>query len=512
MTQGNYYPIVFEYFENTGTATVKLEWIKPSLTREVVPAKYLSQGNTVIDGAQITTGTITATSMQVGTITAQSGILADASITTATIKDGTITSAKIGSAEIKSVNIASGNITNIHIANATIDYTKINSVDATTITVGRLNGQIISGGTITGDLISGGTITGDKIQANSIDSLQIKSGAITTTELSAGSITSDKIQTGAVTSDTIRAGSITAEHISTVGLDAKIMSVYNSATGETLIGGGYLRVDGLDAGVVQSDNLLQNGLFLTSSSDYGFKRDNPSGEALLGNTQTGIGAHQVWKVDLVSGTVVKKIDIPTKKPFDIGIHPSGNFAYITVQGDDSLVQLDLVQDVLTTSTLKMGMGPGRIGWRAMNMSGMDMKHFMVLNTDPTDMNIPDSLMIIDTPPSSLNGDLYVHHNIVLGNNPYDFVVDDMGMTYITMASEGDIVVVDTTESTSAQWKVKGRIPVSAFGTDNLHSELPSTFGLGEVTGGDASGQYNDSSMGSMSGMSMSMHSRYGLWC
>jgi YVTN family beta-propeller protein len=509
MTQGNYYPIVFEYFENTGSATVKLEWIKPSLAREVVPAKYLSQGNTVIDGAQITTGTITAISMQVGTITAQSGILADASITTATIKDGTITSAKIGSAEIKSVNIASGNITNIHIANATIDYTKINSVDATTITVGKLNGQIISGGTITGDLISGGTITGDKIQANSIDSLQIKSGAITTTELSAGSITSDKIQAGAVTSDTIRAGSITAEHISTVGLDAKIMSVYNSETGETLIGGGYLRVDGLDAGVVQSDNLLQNGLFLASSFDYGFKRANPSGEALLGNTQTGIGSHQVWKIDLVSGTVVKKIDIPAKKPVDVAIHPSGNFAYITVQGDNTMVQLDLVQDVLTSDTKTMGIGPSRAKFVGEILE--DHKHVFVLNNDPDDINVPDSLTVIDTPPDSVNGELYVHHKIAIGNSPYDFVVDANMITYITMASEGHVVVVDSSGHDSALWKVKGVIPITAYGTDNLHGGLDSMFGLNEVTGGDASNQYNDNSMSdsAMSGMGGMSHSDSG---
>jgi YVTN family beta-propeller protein len=507
LTQGQWYPILIEAVEGTGGATAIVKWTKPSLVKEVVPSKYYTQGNTVIDGATITTASITASSMQVGTITAQSGILADASITTATIKDGIITSAKIGTGEIKTANIASGNITNALIADATIQYAKIASVNADTITVGRLNGQLISGGTITGDKISGNSITGDKIVANSIDSLQIKSGAITTTELAGQSITADKIQSGAITSDSIRAGSITADHISTIGLDAQVMQVYNSQTGETLIGGGYLRVDGLDAGVIQSDNLLKNGLFLASSSDYGFKRENPSGEALLGNTATGIGAHQVWKIDLTTGVKVKAIDIPAKKPVDIAIHPTGNFAYITVQGDDTMVQLDLVQDVLTTNTKKMGMGPARIKFVGEELA--DHKHLFVLNSDPMDMNVPDSFIVVDSPPSSVNGDLYIHHKIPLGNEPYDLVLDSNLFTYITMAGDGDVLVIDTSAHDSHLWKVKGRIPISAYGTDNAHGGLDAMFGLNEVTGGDASSQYNASESGQMS-MSMShSHGGYG---
>src|SRR5437764_15135959 len=68
-----------------------------------------------------------------------------------------------------------------------------------------------------------------------------------------------------------------------------------------------------------------------------------------------------------------------------------------------------------------------------------------------------------------------------------------------MGSEGDIVVLDTTSTNSFNWKIKGRIPISAFGTDNLHGDLPSQIGLNEVVGGDSSSQYN----ADMSGMSMS---------
>lgn len=38
---GKRYPIRLEYYENDGVALVKLEWSSPTVSREVIPAKYL---------------------------------------------------------------------------------------------------------------------------------------------------------------------------------------------------------------------------------------------------------------------------------------------------------------------------------------------------------------------------------------------------------------------------------------------------------------------------------------
>ncbi len=38
---GKKYPIVLEYFENGGVASVKLEWSSPTVSRQVIPSKYL---------------------------------------------------------------------------------------------------------------------------------------------------------------------------------------------------------------------------------------------------------------------------------------------------------------------------------------------------------------------------------------------------------------------------------------------------------------------------------------
>jgi hypothetical protein len=503
LSSGNWYTIRLDYYQTTGNASIVLEWKKPSDgTKSLIPAQNLTQAQTIIDGGTILSNSITAASMKVGTITAASGVIADAAITTAMIANGAITSAKIGNAEVKTANIASGNITTALIADAAITNAKIQSLDASKITSGYISASLISAGSITGDKIAAATISGNNIAAGAIDTNQLRAGAVTTGKIAAGAITGDRIAAGTISGDKIEAGTITTYHISTVGLDAQLINVYDSKTGETLIGGGYLRTGGLDVGVVQSDNLCANGMFLVSSSKYGFKRDNPQGEALLGSNTYIPGGSQVWKINASTGAVVNKLDIPARKPVGIDIDENGTYAYVTVQGDNTLVQVDLANFVLTSNKLNLDMGPQVIKWTGDALG--DMKHFFVLNTDPMDMNIPDSLMVIDAPPMSVNGDLYLHHQIPLGNEPYDFVIDTNKYVYITQASQGDIAIIDASPSTSMYWHVIGTIPISAYATDNYHGGLPAQYGLGVAVGGDTSAQYNSSSnMGSMSmGMDM----------
>jgi YVTN family beta-propeller protein len=512
LTANSWNTIRLDFYESTGDAGITLKWTTPTINKSFIPSKYFSVGQTIIDGKQILTGTITANEIKVGSITAESGILADASITTAHIVNGSIVSAHIGNAEIKTAHIATGNITNALIQDASIEHGKIKTLDAGKIVVGFLSGDRIDANTITGTHISGSTITATHIKADAIDSSHIKAGSITATEIAGKAVQAEHLQAGAITGDSIRAGTITSDHISTIGLDAQSMTIYNSTTGETLIGGGYLRVDGLDVGVVRSDNLVANGLFLTASSSYGFKQDNPSVEILLGSKTKPQGGHQLWKIDLTSGSIVSSVDIAGKKPYDIAVDISGNFGYVTVQGDNSLVEIDLVNSVETGKVLKAGINsPARTKFVGHSHELNDKKHLFILNTDSHDHHIPDSLVIVDTPSDTSNNKLYVHHTIPLGNNPYDFTIDDKHMTYITMGKQGDIVSVKTSmhgtskNMGSGDWWIEGRIPISAYGTDNYHGGLPGAYGLKEVTGGDSAFQY----MSSEDGHNDSSHSHGG---
>ena len=54
-------------------------------------------------------------------------------------------------------------------------------------------------------------------------------------------------------------------HLTELVLDGDI-TVYSAETGEVLIGGGFLRVKGLDMGVVTSNNFIANVIL------YGFRR------------------------------------------------------------------------------------------------------------------------------------------------------------------------------------------------------------------------------------------------
>lgn len=63
-------------------------------------------------------------------------------------------------------------------------------------------------------------------------------------------------------------------------LDGDI-TVYSAETGEVLIGGGFLRVKGLDMGVVTSNNFIANGNFAMVSEEFGLRRSN-NNEVFMG--------------------------------------------------------------------------------------------------------------------------------------------------------------------------------------------------------------------------------------
>lgn len=67
------------------------------------------------------------------------------------------------------------------------------------------------------------------------------------------------------------------------------INVYSEETGQVLIGGGYLRVDGLDMGVVTSNNYVGNGNFSMISTEYGIKQKT-AGEVFMGQAQSHGGA------------------------------------------------------------------------------------------------------------------------------------------------------------------------------------------------------------------------------
>lgn len=550
---------------------------------EVIEAVNASIETATIKGAKI--GTLEAESMKAGVITAING-----TFETITIESGRIGELSVDNLKAAVIEAVNASVENIKIKNAmiealtadhikavvidaingrfgsaTIDAAKIGvleagnikagAIDSTHINTQGLNANVIKTGFLSSDRILFGSLKGDHIESGSIETKHLKAGQIdgsvikgdtihgskiiagtlSASNLTAGSITSVEIaaktiQTrnlaaGAVDASVLRAGTISAEHISTVGLDANQIEVFGN-DGQVLIGDGYLRVDGLDVGVVQSDNLVGNGLFLTASSGFGYMRDNPLGEAILGSQSKIEGSHQVWRIDTTTGEHIA-IDTGGTKPVDIVLDSIYEYAYVTLQGTDEVAQIQVsggTQAARTGATLKTGKGPGRMLYTGDKL--MDHKHFFVLNTDPKDVNVPDSLTIMDAPPTSINQDLYVHHMIPLGNTPYDVQLrmtqrettqapgkdnphpgHEMH-TYITQAGQGDIAVLDMSHPNSHDWKVVRNIPIAAHMMDNYHGGLDGRFGLNAAVGGDSSSQYSDAEMAGAPAMNHG-HGGYG---
>lgn len=467
-----------------------------AITADKIKAGAVTAGK--IDAGAVTAGTIAADAIKSGNIEADTITtreLAVDAVEADNIKANAVIAGKVNADVITAREIKAEAIEAEHI--------KAGAVTADAIYAGSVTTEKIAANAITADLIKANVISainlsaqfisGARIEARTIDADRIKAYSITATEIASKTITADNIAAGAITSDKITAGSIDSDHITTGGLNAEIVTVFNPTTGEVLIGGGFLRVDGLDVGVVQSDNLLVNGLFLTASSAYGLWRDNQAGEVILGAQSEAKGGHQVWKINTSTGQKLSAVPIPGKKPFGVAFDGIEKHAYVTVQGDDTIIQIDLANNVITSNMLKSTGTPGRIMYTGKDM--VDHKHFLVMGTDPDDLRVPDPLMIVDAGPTSINSALYMHHVIPMGNSPYDMAMDADHNIYVTMKDEGDIVVLSMHEYNSYKWKVIGRIPIAPFGTDNYHGGLDGEFGLNMAVGGSAAISYQEEASG-----------------
>lgn len=482
-----------------------IEAINANLDQATIDAAIIGQLSAeqieavVIEAVNISSQSATINAAKIGNLNAeqiQAAVIEAININATT---ASIDSAKIG--ELDADNIASNSILARHVKadelnadhiqsrSITADLLMSEVIEARHMQAETIQTQHISTYGLDAEILKSGYISSDRIEVGSLDASVLKAQSIISSNIAAQTIQSSHIQTGGITADNLQAGSINASHITTQGLDAEIVSVYNGRTGETLIGSGYVRVNGLDHGVVQSDNLASNGMFMTASSMFGYKRDNPAGEVIIGSDSDVSGGHEIWKYDLDTGEHVASINVPGKKPAFLAIDYQQKYAYVTVQGDDTMKQVDLEFDTVTEEERPMGKAPTRVKFTG-DLLG-DMKHVFAVNTDKTDAEVPDSFYVLDVPPHSDFEQFYVHHQIPTGNTPYDFVMSERDKkVYITMHDQGHIMVLDVGAFPTYQWRVSEYIPIAPYGTDNYHGGLESGYGLGTAVGGDASAEYN----------------------
>lgn len=169
------------YMDNTGKfylggTSGSLQWNGTAL---VITAQLAGNGSgiTSIDGANITTGTVTATQIAALTITAAQ--IAAGTITAAKIAALTITAAELAADSVTSAKILAGTIVASDIAAATITG---GNIAATTIAAGN-----IVSGTITAAQIAASTITAANMNVANLASISASLGTITAGTVTLGS-------------------------------------------------------------------------------------------------------------------------------------------------------------------------------------------------------------------------------------------------------------------------------------------------------------------------------------
>lgn len=344
LTAGNIQAEVIQAI-NASIETATIESAKISalttdhIKSSVVEAINLNATTAVIDSGKI--GTLTSDHIKSSVVEA-----INLNATTATIdsaKIGVITADNLSADLIQASHISGDDATITRILAGEITGTDIQplQIDAGHIKAGQINTDHISTTGLDANVITTGHLAADRIDVRSITGHHLKFDAVTSWEISSDSVAARHIQADAVSGEVIRAGSITAEHISTGGLDATSMFVYG-ADGETIIGGGYLRVDGMDVGVIQSDNLSQNGNFNIYSDKYGYIRNNTAGETIIGLETNEIGSHQMWAYDLVGSSKQALADAAGAWSITTDTLSSGHYrvAITVIDGNGAVVGAD----------------------------------------------------------------------------------------------------------------------------------------------------------------------------
>jgi hypothetical protein len=159
-----------------------------------------------------------------------------------------------GITAINGANITTGSITATQIAADTITGAKIaaGTITASEIAADTITASLIAAGTITATEIATGTITATQIAAGTITAAKIAAGTITSTQLAADSVTATQINVSDLASVSATMGTLTVNSTLTVsGAGAIGMGATGVATG-TGLWMNTAGITGLNASVVQA--------------------------------------------------------------------------------------------------------------------------------------------------------------------------------------------------------------------------------------------------------------------
>ena len=189
-----------------------IEWADiANLTAAVAEIAQVEIGEAVIDGAQITDGTITNAKIENGAI--DTAKIALGAITTALIATGAVGTAQIADGSITDAKIVSLNADVINAGTLSVDRLLLKGPDGLFVAINATDEGLTSEqlsqeeyqSAISGSVLVARSVTADKIAAKSITANEIAAGAITTAELAAESVDASKIKAGSITTSHVAA-------------------------------------------------------------------------------------------------------------------------------------------------------------------------------------------------------------------------------------------------------------------------------------------------------------------
>lgn len=248
------------------------------LTGYVTFTSLRTAGSTIINGSNITTGTIDASVVNITHLNASN------------ISSGTMSADKISGGTINGTYVTIKNLDASEIKSGSLSASRISggTLDCSLITVSNLSANAITSGTLSADRISGGTINADNITVKNLSASSMTKGTLDGSKVTVDNLNASNLKSGTLNASTVPVTNMNASNLTSGSINAQNIPVTNiNASNITT---GTLSANRISGGTINGNNVTITNLNASNITSGTLSADRIDTNSIKVKTVYGSGA------------------------------------------------------------------------------------------------------------------------------------------------------------------------------------------------------------------------------
>ena len=248
------------------------------LTGYVTFTSLRTAGSTIINGSNITTGTIDASVVNITHLNASN------------ISSGTMSADKISGGTINGTYVTIKNLDASEIKSGSLSASRISggTLDCSLITVSNLSASVITSGTLSADRISGGTINADNITVKNLSASSMTKGTLDGSKVTVDNLNASNLKSGTLNASTVPVTNMNASNLTSGSINAQNIPVTNiNASNITT---GTLSANRISGGTINGNNVTITNLNASNITSGTLSADRIDTNSIKVKTVYGSGA------------------------------------------------------------------------------------------------------------------------------------------------------------------------------------------------------------------------------